>query len=200
MFKREEGTSLNRWAEYALAVGSEIMAVHLVIDGYNLIRQSPALSAQEELSLELGRDALLERLRQYKRVRSHRITVVFDAANKPNLAEERSQQQGIRIIYSGQGETADTVIKRICRKQGEKVLLVTTDRELASYAEGRGSVAIDSEDFEARMEMALHMDAKGVEEENEKERWHPDKGTRKKGPAKRLSKKERRRREKRRKV
>jgi predicted RNA-binding protein with PIN domain len=176
------------------------MAVHLVIDGYNLIRQSPALSAQEELCLELGRDALLERLRQYKRVRSHRITVVFDAANKPNLAEERSQQQGIRIIYSGQGETADTVIKRMCRNQGEKVLLVTTDRELASYAEGRGSVAIDSEDFEARMEMALYMDAKGVEEENEKERWHSDKGTRKKGPAKRLSKKARRRREKRRKV
>ena len=176
------------------------MAMHVVIDGYNLIRQSVTLSAQEELSLELGRDALLERLRQYKRVRSHRITVVFDAANKPHVAEERSQQSGIRMIYSGQGETADTVIQRICRNEGEKVLLVTTDRELASYAEARGSVAMDSEDFEVRMEMALYVDAKGVEEEDEEERWHPDKGTRKKGPAKRLSKKERRRREKRRKL
>ena len=172
------------------------MAVHVVIDGYNLIRQSATLSAQEEFSLELGRDALLERLRQYKRVRSHRITVVFDAANKPFLAEQRNQHKGIRIIYSGQGETADTVIKRICRNEGEKVLLVTTDRELASYAEAHGSVAMDSEDFEVRMEMALYVDAKGVEKEDEGERWHPDKGTRKKGPAKRLSKKERRRREK----
>ena len=127
-------------------------------------------------------------------MRSHRITVVFDAANKPHVAEERSQQKGIKIIFSGQGETADTVIKRICRNEGEKVLLVTTDRELASYAEAHGSVAIDSEDFEARMEMALYVDAKGVEEEDEEEGWHPDKGTRKKGPAKRLSKKERRRR------
>jgi hypothetical protein len=193
MFKREEDTSLIRWAEYALAVGSAIMAVHVVIDGYNLIRQSATLSAQEELSLELGRDALLERLRQYKRVRRHRITVVFDAANKPLLAEERSQQKGIRIVYSGQGETADTVIKRICRKQGEKVLLVTTDRDLASYAEAQGSVAMDSEDFEARMEMALYVGAKGVEEEDDKERWHPDRGTGKKGPAKRQSKKKRRR-------
>ena len=176
------------------------MSMHVVIDGYNLIRQSETLSAQEELSLELGRDALLERLRQYKRVKSHRITVVFDAANKPNLAEERSQKKGIRMIYSGQGETADTVIKRICRTEGEKVLLVTTDRELASYAEASGSVAIDSEDFEARMEMALYVDVKGVEEEDEEERWHPDKGTRKKGPAKRLSKKERRRREKKQKL
>jgi predicted RNA-binding protein with PIN domain len=176
------------------------MSMHVVIDGYNLIRQSETLSAREELSLELGRDALLERLRQYKRVKSHRITVVFDAANKPNLAEERSQKKGIRMIYSGQGETADTVIKRICRTEGEKVLLVTTDRELASYAEASGSVAIDSEDFEARMEMALYVDVKGVEEEDEEERWHPDKGTRKKGPAKRLSKKERRRREKKQKL
>ena len=172
------------------------MTMHLVIDGYNLIRQSAMLSAQEELSLELGRDALLERLRQYKQVRSHRITVVFDAANKAHVAEERSQQKGISIIYSGQGESADTVIKRICRDEGEKVLLVTTDRELVSYAEARGSVAIDSEDFEARMEMALYVDAKGVEEEDEEERWRPDKGTRKKGPAKRLSKKQRRRRQK----
>lgn len=171
------------------------MAVHVVIDGYNLIRQSATLSAQEELSLELGRDALLERLRKYKRVRSHRITVVFDAANKPLPAEQRSQHKGIRIIYSGRGETADTVIKRICRNEGEKVLLVTTDRELASYAEARGSVAMDSEDFEARMEMALYVDAKGVDEEDEEERWHPNKGTRKKGPAKRMSKKERKRRE-----
>jgi hypothetical protein len=46
------------------------------------------------------------------------------------------------------------------------------------------------------MEMALYVDVKGVEEEDEAERWHPDKGTRKKGPAKRLSKKERRRRQK----
>ena len=91
--------------------------MHLVIDGYNLIRQSAMLSAQEELSLQLGRDALLERLRQYKRVRSHRITVVFDAANKPNVAEERRQHKGISIIYSGQGETADAVIKRICQNE-----------------------------------------------------------------------------------
>ena len=176
------------------------MAVHVVIDGYNLIRQSATLSAQEELSLELGRDALLERLRQYKRVRSHRITVVFDAANKPLLAEQRSQHKGIRIIYSGQGETADTVIKKICRNEGDKVMLVTSDRELAGYAEACGSVATDSQDFEARMEMALYMDAKGVEDEDVQERWHPSMGTSKKGPAKRLSKRERKRREKRRKL
>jgi predicted RNA-binding protein with PIN domain len=171
------------------------MAVHVVVDGYNLIRQSVALRSEEELALELGREALLEHLRLYKRTKGHRITVVYDAASKPLLAEERTQQKGIRVIYSGQGETADSVIKRICRNEGNKVLVVSSDRELANYAEAQGSAVIDSEDFEAKMEMALYMDFKGVEED-EKEGWHPSKGTSKKGPAKRPSKKERKRRQK----
>ena len=37
------------------------MTVRLLIDGYNVIRQSASLRTQEDLSLELGRKALLER-------------------------------------------------------------------------------------------------------------------------------------------
>ena len=176
------------------------MPVHVLIDGYNLIRQSASLRSQEKLALELGRDSLLERLRQYKRNRGHRITVVFDAASKTLLAEERSQQKGLRVIYSGQGETADSVIKRICRKEGRKVLVVTSDRELANYAETCGSVVMDSVDFENKMEMALYLESKGAEVGDEQEGWSPSKGTRKKGPGKRLSKRERRRLEKYRKL
>ena len=176
------------------------MAVRVLIDGYNLIRQSASLGAQDKLALELGRDGLLERLRQYKRTRGHQVTVVFDAASKALLAEERTQHKGIEVIYSGQGETADSVIKRICHKERDNVLVVTSDRELAGYAERCGSVTMDSEDFEARMEMALYLDLKGAETEDEDQGWSPNKGTRKKGPAKRLSKKERRRREKHRKI
>ena len=172
------------------------MTVRLLIDGYNVIRHSASLRTQEDLALELGRKALLERLREYKRVRGHRITVVFDAASKANLGEEQSIEKGINVIYSSQGETADSVIKRICQKQGGNVLVITSDRELADYAERCGSVTMDSEDFEATMEMALYLDVKGAEVDDEEEGWSPKRGTRKKGPAKRLSRKDRRRREK----
>ena len=43
------------------------MAIHLIIDGYNLIRQSPELLAQESQDLSWGRDALLEKLAAYRR-------------------------------------------------------------------------------------------------------------------------------------
>ena len=172
-----------------------MMAIHLVVDGYNLIRQSAILSAKEGLSLEHGRQALLERLRQYKLIRGHRITVVFDGANKLTLAEERSQEKGIKTVYSRQGESADSVIKRMCRHEGEKLLVVTSDRELARYVEKYGSVVMGSEDFEAKIEMAFYRESKGVDE-GEEEGWSPDRGTRKKGPARRPSKKERKRRQK----
>jgi hypothetical protein len=172
------------------------MAVHVVVDGYNLIRQSSTLSGAEELSLAHGREALIEKLRQYKRMKGHRITVVFDGADKVTLAEEKTQQKGIKIIYSRQGKTADSVIKRICRDQGEKIVVVTADGELASYAESCGSVVMGSEEFEAKVEMSFYANLKGLEVEDEGEGWSPAKGTSKKGPARRLSKKERKRRQK----
>ena len=73
------------------------MAVHVVVDGYNVIRQSTSLREEEKLSLEHGREALIEKLRQYKRIKGHRITVVFDGAEKITVAEENTQQKGIKI-------------------------------------------------------------------------------------------------------
>ena len=174
------------------------MAVHVVIDGYNLIRQSTTLRAEEELSLEHGREALVEKLRQYKRIKGHRITVVFDGADKVTLAEEKTQQKGIKIIYSGQGRTADSVIRRICRDQGENVVVVTSDGELGSYAESCGSVVMVAEEFEAKVEMSSYANLKGLEGEDEGESRSPakGKGTGKRGPARRPSKKERKRRQK----
>ena len=172
------------------------MGVHVIVDGYNVIRQSTTLRAEEELSLEHGREALVEKLRQYKRIKRHRITIVFDGADKVTLAEEKTQQKGIKIIYSGQGRTADSVIRRICRDQGENVVVVTSDGELGSYAESCGSVVMAAEEFEAKVEMSSYVNLKGLEGEDEGEGWSPAKGKSKRGPAKRPSKKERKRRQK----
>lgn len=69
------------------------MAVHVLIDGYNLIRQSTTLKSEDDLALELGRDALLDRLRQYKRTRAHRITVVLTAPTNHCWLRSRSNKK-----------------------------------------------------------------------------------------------------------
>ena len=54
------------------------MSLHIIIDGYNLIRQSGQLSMLDMQDLQLGREALVDMLAAYKRFKAHRITVVCD--------------------------------------------------------------------------------------------------------------------------
>ena len=44
------------------------MSIHIIIDGYNLIRQSNRLSALDNQDIQLGREALLYMLAAYKKV------------------------------------------------------------------------------------------------------------------------------------
>ena len=171
------------------------MAVHLIIDGYNLIRRSAALRREDEVALELARASLLERLRRYKKVRPHRITVVFDGASGSGPPPGPGQEKGIRVLFSGRNETADAVIKGMSEKEGGKLTVVTSDRELGRYAASCGAVVIDAEEFEGKLEMALYLDAKGAEVEEEGEGRQGGLDTRKKGPSKRLTKGERRKRQ-----
>ena len=55
------------------------MPIHIIIDGYNLIRRSKKLSAFDVQDIQLGREALIDMLATYKKIKAHRITVVFDA-------------------------------------------------------------------------------------------------------------------------
>ncbi|MFH1137920.1 MAG: NYN domain-containing protein [Pseudomonadota bacterium] len=143
------------------------MSLHLIIDGYNLIRTSLSLSRQESLGLQEGRKALLERLAAYKRIKALPITVVFDAAGGYNLLEKTERQAGVQVVFSSVGQTADDVIARLAEKKGTKALVVTSDRELAARVEKKGAAAVASEVFEDRMELAFYLETKGLEEEVE---------------------------------
>jgi len=168
------------------------MPLELIIDGYNLIRQSDTFRRLDARKLEQGREALLARLAAYKKIRNHPITVVFDGWGGFSPVSTVQRHEGIVVVYTGKGETADEWIKR----QIEKVqygAVVTSDRDIGRYAERLGIAAIPSRAFERRMEHALANDIKGIdmdEEEGEEEEFIEAK---KKGPARRLSKQEKRR-------
>lgn len=166
------------------------MALHLIVDGYNLIRQSPRLSLLEARDLEAGREALLESLAAYRRRRpGHQITVVFDGWQSGGRQETRDQFQGVKVIFSRLGERADEVIKRLLAKERQRALVISSDRELQECADRVGAAWVEAPYFEA---VYLRGDlAKPGEDDDE----HPRPGTRKKGPARRLSKRERQRRQ-----
>ena len=164
------------------------MSLHIIIDGYNLIRQSTTLSDLDRQDIQLGREALLNMLAAYKRIKHHRITVVFDGTNAPFLSQRMDKIKGIEIRFSRVGESADTVIKRMAVTEREKALVVSSDIEVVNAAASQGASTISSPMFEEKIAMAEHISANGVDRED-KQGWVPT--TKKKGPKRRLSKRKR---------
>lgn len=165
------------------------MPIHIIIDGYNLIRQSTDLSRLDRNDLQAGREALIDLLAGYKKIKAHKITVVFDGTNAPGFSLRRNWTRGIAVIFSRQGETADSVIKKMAANENEGALVVSSDRAVTASAQSEGSATIDSLAFEQKLLMVGYMQAKDFDEEPDSG-WKPT--TRKKGPRRRLSKKARR--------
>ncbi len=87
------------------------MSIHIIIDGYNLIRQSNSFSDLDRQDIQLGREALLDTLATYKRIKRHKITVVFDGTNAPPFSQSENRIKGIKVKFSRRGELADSLIK-----------------------------------------------------------------------------------------
>lgn len=166
------------------------MSLHIVIDGYNLIRQSKDLSVIERASLEEGREALLERLASYRQVKHHPMTVVFDGSYADNLMQARGRHKGISIIFSRHGESADSVIKRLVMRERERIVVVSSDKEVADFATEHGAATIGSNEFENKIIMTAQLDPTLADLSEEEQRgWTPT--TRKTGPSRRQSKRKR---------
>lgn len=166
------------------------MSLHIVIDGYNLIRQSRQFSALDRQDLQRGREALIEALAAYKKIKGYAITVVFDGAQAPLHMHRRDFSRGIELRYSNPRELADTVIKRLAAREKQKLLVVTSDNDIVRYAQSMGAAVIPSAEFEERLIMAGQMDLDGVESMPAcSEGWQAT--TRKKGPSRRLPKRRR---------
>ena len=75
--------------------------------------------------------------------------------------------KGIKILYSSQGQTADDIIKRLVKKDGEKILVVTSDQELGSYCRFFKAGWIRSEEFAHRVQDQIWtLDQKPLKEDD----------------------------------
>jgi hypothetical protein len=159
--------------------------MHLIIDGYNVIRQSPALQLLEARELEAGRTALLARLAAYRERSRHKLTVVFDGWLGGGLQESRERCRGMLVIYSRRGERADEVIKRLLGAERQRAVVVTSDREIQTRAQEVGAAWISAGQFEQQ-----HLSSPTAAADEEPEA--ADSRRPKKGPAHRLPKAQRR--------
>jgi predicted RNA-binding protein with PIN domain len=125
-----------------------------LVDGNNVMGQRVGWHRDKPHA----RRTLLDELAEFARTRRARVTVVFDGAPEQHFADGASYR-GVRIFYAERGSNADERIKRLVEAERERrtLLVITSDRELASYVRRCGAQVIRSGDFRRRMEEAAMM-------------------------------------------
>ena len=129
----------------------------LLIDGHNLIGQTPGLS----LADPNDEQKLIVMLRKYAARKHARVVVVFDSGNPGGKSKELSGGD-VTAIFAGLHTIADRILMeriRELKKSGDWVV-VSSDREVQQAAQQRKMTVWGSAEFAKRMGGAVpQMDA-----------------------------------------
>ncbi|WP_208559824.1 NYN domain-containing protein [Marinilactibacillus kalidii] len=94
----------------------------LYVDGYNMIGAWPELVKLKKIDkMADARDQLLHELSNYAKYQGVEIRIVFDAQLVPGI-QQRYDKYDVVVIFTNEGETADSYIER---SVGEENLLIT---------------------------------------------------------------------------
>ena len=126
----------------------------VIVDGYNVIHAWVPLKRLLDVSLEAARDKLVERLAVYGMVTGSDVTVVFDAHHSTARTNTEALIEGVRVVFTRKGHSADHVIERIAYAAGEAgdvITVATSDRMQRDLVRGMGGAVIDALELERRV-------------------------------------------------
>ena len=120
------------------------MAVHYIIDGYNVVKQVHFLTG---LKLRDGRDGLVRFIEQYRPQGSRRnqVTIVFDGSDEVDAPQIPSS---VRVLFSKR-ESADDKIKRMVEtsRNPRCLIVVSDDKAIKFYCRAAGAACMSVKDF-----------------------------------------------------
>jgi len=120
-----------------------------LIDGFNLIYKFPDL---EELMyrgmLVEARQGLLEKLREYQKIKKSKIRVVFDGKKLPS-SSVTSEKVGTIDVYYSLDYSADFLIKEFIKKDPNPKMstVVTSDKDITLFVSRFRARVMTSERF-----------------------------------------------------
>lgn len=126
----------------------------VVVDGNNLLH---AARAAEDPDLLVGRTMLCDKLGKWAQRRKVRVHVVFDGPAPRGPRASQIGHSDIQVTYSGARKSADTVVIDILNTDSaaRRLVIVTTDREIARVAKRRRAKPVRSEVFWAALTRTL---------------------------------------------
>ena len=120
------------------------MSVHYLLDGYNIIKQTPGLNRG---TLEEQRQALLHWINIDRPQGSvhNSVTVVFDGK------EEffSSYTEGVAKVFFSKGQSADDLIKKMIEQSTAKKswVVVSNDKDIKFYVRALGAHVLSVKEF-----------------------------------------------------
>ncbi len=127
------------------------MATIYYIDGYNVLHKSSELRPLARQDLETAREALIDKVAVYCAATGSRVHLVFDGRgqHQPEKVAHHRGVDGLEIIYSPAGLTADAYIERAVYKAAHRLSLVvvSNDRGLRDLCRNMGALTMEADSF-----------------------------------------------------
>ena len=132
----------------------------LLVDGYNILFAWDSLKEQAKTDLDAARRQLCDALRSYAGFTGTQVTVVFDGYRVKGNPGEKALEGNIRVVYTGEGETADRYLEELAARIGKNdaVWVASSDSlvQLSSFRSGVLRISareLEQEVARARKEM-----------------------------------------------
>jgi predicted RNA-binding protein with PIN domain len=127
----------------------------VIVDGYNVIHAWPELKRLlTGASLEAARERLIERLSVFGMVAGADVTVVFDAHHSAARMNSEQTVDGVRVIFTRKGHSADHIIERMAyeaSQAGDVITVATSDSFQRVLVRGMGGAVISALELERRV-------------------------------------------------
>lgn len=121
----------------------------LLIDGFNLIYKFPDLEEKMLRGLlEEARAGLLDRMKEFQKIKKSRIRIVFDG-KKRRSENVHSEKIGTIDVYYSLDYSADFLIKEFIKKDPNPKMttVITSDKDILFYVNRFSAKTMTSEKF-----------------------------------------------------
>ena len=129
--------------------------MQLIVDGYNVVHAWTSLKRLvSDASLEAAREKLIERLAVLGMISGESVTVVFDAHHSAAMATSAETIDGVRVVFTRRGHSADHAIERLAYEASNNrdvITVATSDRFQRDLVRGMGGAVISALELEKRV-------------------------------------------------
>ena len=122
---------------------------YIIVDGYNLIFAWEGLAALAKENFDAARHILTDILCNYRGYTKCELVLVFDGYKVKGNAGEKSDYNGIHLVFTKENETGDMYIEKLVEEVGKNysVKVVTSDNLIQVSALRAGVLRMPAREF-----------------------------------------------------